>query len=193
MGAPATVPRPLSLATLSQPEVWKSLTKGRRRTTKKYAVVNLVMLCVVNSLRHNDLLSQSPCEDILFPGFYRQLSSQRRVHNEANMGDVVKTCEPARPLQRSLGAFGPRNAEKVSPKSLQMVLGTVWEVSRESPESVERVFSDCPRDFLETFRGSRARGPRRHFRDSFGISGPKGPRDLCKGRAGPQEPKKGGF
>ena len=55
-----------------------------------------------------------------------------------------------------------------------------------SPESVERVFSDCSGDFLETFRGSGAGGPGRHFRDFLGISGPKGPRDLCKGQAGLQ-------
>ena len=71
-----------------------------------------------------------------------------------------------------------------TPKSLQKVSGAVWEVSGESPESVKRVFSDCSQDFLETFRGSGTGG--RHFRDSFGISGPKGPRDLCKGRAGSQ-------
>ena len=55
------------------------------------------------------------------------------------------------------------------------------EQSKKSPESVERVFSDCSRDFLETFRRSGAGGPGRHFLDFFGISGPKGPRDLCKG------------
>ena len=108
-----------------------------------------------------------------------------------------KIWEPARPLQRSLGPFGPEMPKNVSkmppgasgpgaPKSLQKVSGTVWEVSGESPESVERVFSDCSRDFLETFRGSGAGDPGRHFRDFFGISGPKGPRDLCKGRAGSQ-------
>ena len=42
------------------------------------------------------------------------------------------------------------------------------------------------RDFLETFGVPGAGGPGRHFRDSFGISGPEGPRDLCKGRAGSQ-------
>ena len=30
-------------------------------------------------------------------------------------------------------------------------------------------------------------GPGRHFRDFFGISGPKVPRDLCKGRASSQD------
>ena len=96
-----------------------------------------------------------------------------------------KPCERASPLQRS------RNAEKVSkmspgasgprtPKSLQKVSGTVQKDSFDISED----FPDCSRDFLETFRGSGAGGPGRHFRDSFGISGPKGPRDLCKGRAG---------
>ena len=73
-----------------------------------------------------------------------------------------------------------------TPKSLKKVSGTVREVSGESPESVWRVFLDCPRDFLETFWGPGAGGPGRHFRDFFGISGPEGPRDLCKGRAGSQ-------
>ena len=101
------------------------------------------------------------------------------------------------PLTEVSPARRARNAEKVSkmspgasgpgtPKSLQKVSGTVWEVSGESPESDGRVFSDCSRDFLKTFRGSGAGGPGRHFQEFFGISGPKGPRDLCKGRAGSQ-------
>ena len=109
--------------------------------------------------------------------------------------------QPA-PLQRSLGPSGPEIKKKVSkmspgasgpgtPKSLKKVSGTVREVSGESPESVWRVFLDCPRDFLETFWGPGAGGPGRHFRDFFGISGPEGPRDLCKGRAGSQA--KGGM
>ena len=71
-------------------------------------------------------------------------------------------------------------------KSLQRVSGTIWEVSGESPESVERVFSDCSRDLLETFLGSGARAPERRFRDIFGISGPKGPRETSvRGRLAP--------
>ena len=53
------------------------------------------------------------------------------------------------------------------PKSLQKVSGMVWEVSGESSESVQRIFSDCSRDFLETFRGSGAGGPESHFQDFF--------------------------
>ena len=73
-----------------------------------------------------------------------------------------------------------------------------------NPESFRRLSGDFPdssRDFWVTFLGSRAGGPRKHFgafsgfrgrrpretfRDFFGISGPKWPRDLCKGRAGSQ-------
>ena len=57
------------------------------------------------------------------------------------------------------------------------VSGTVWEVSRESPESLERVSSDRSWHFLETFGVAGASGPGRYFRDFFGISGPKGSRE----------------
>ena len=67
-------------------------------------------------------------------------------------------------------------------------------VSKKSREQSDKTlsilsgdFSDCSRDFLETFRGSGDRGPRRHFRDFFSISGPEeGPRDLCKRGGAPQ-------
>ena len=36
-----------------------------------------------------------------------------------------------------------------------------------------RDFPDCSPDFLETYRGPKAGGPRRQFRDFLGISGPK--------------------
>ena len=51
-------------------------------------------------------------------------------------------------------------------------------------ETLARLF---PR-LLETFRGSGggAGGTHFHFRDFVGISGPKVPRDICKGRAGSQ-------
>ena len=39
---------------------------------------------------------------------------------------------------------------------------------------------------METLQGSGAGRPGRHSRDFFGISGPKGPKDLCKGRVGSQ-------
>ena len=67
--------------------------------------------------------------------------------------------EPARPLQRSLVPPGPK-------------------VSGECFWSIPGLFGD--------FWGPGAGGPGRHFRDFFGISGPEGPRDLCKGRAGSQ-------
>ena len=75
----------------------------------------------------------------------------------------------------------PRNPKK-SPK----IPGTL---KKHSPDTFRRLsgdFPDCPRDFFETFWGPGAGGPGRHFRDSFGISGPEGPRELCKGRAGSQ-------
>ena len=96
--------------------------------------------------------------------------------------------EPARPLQGSLASDpkcrkilenvsrGLRSGDtKKSPK-------TVWEVSRKCLESVFGLFPD----FLGSFSGSQAGGPGRHSRDFFGISGPEGPRDPCKGRAGSQ-------
>ena len=52
---------------------------------------------------------------------------------------------------------------------IKKVSGTVREVSGESPESVWRVFLDCPRDFLETFWGPGAGGPGRHFWDFLGF------------------------
>ena len=103
--------------------------------------------------------------------------------------------EQARPLQRSLGPFGPEMPKKSRkcllgplalepPISLPKVSGTVWEVCGESPGSVERVFSDCSQDFLETFRGSGPEAPGDIFETFSAFQGPKGPRDLCKGRAG---------
>ena len=132
-----------------------------------------------------------------------------------------RTLGTSPPLTEVSRALRARNAEKVSkmspgtPKSIQRVSVTVWEVSRESLESVSRVFLDPKkypksfgdslgslqrvsgkclesvfgvfRDFLETFGGPEAGGPGRHFREFFGISGPEGPRDLCKGRADSQD------
>ena len=66
---------------------------------------------------------------------------------------------PRKNLENVSLGLRPQNSEK-SPKSLRNSLG-------ESPESVGRVFSDCSRDFLETFRGSGAGGPRRHFPNLF--------------------------
>ena len=64
-----------------------------------------------------------------------------------------------------------------TPKSLQKVSGTVRKDSSDTFRRLSGDFSDCSRDILEAFRGSGVR-------DFFGISGPTGPRDLCKGRAG---------
>ena len=104
--------------------------------------------------------------------------------------------EPARPLQRSLGPSGlemPKKSRKCLPgppaPGPQKVSKKSRGQSGKSPESLGKVSGECfwsiP-DFLETFWGPGAGGPGRHFRDLFGISGPEGPRDLCKGRAGSQ-------
>ena len=85
------------------------------------------------------------------------------------------TLEGPRPLQGSLGPFGSE-----MPRT-QSVSRKLW--------GTGRVFSDCPRDLLETFRGPMAGGSWRHFRGFCGISGPEDLRDPCnllKGRAGSQ-------
>ena len=68
---------------------------------------------------------------------------------------------------------------KKSQKSLGDSPASLRRLSRKCLESVFGVF----RDYLDTFGGPGASGPERHFRDFFGISGPEGLRDLCKGRA----------
>ena len=50
--------------------------------------------------------------------------------------------------------------------------------SGKCPESLRKVSGECFGTFWRLFG--------RHFRDFFGVSGPEGPRDLCKGRAGSQ-------
>ena len=85
-----------------------------------------------------------------------------------------------------------RDAENVSEKSAGPPAPEPRQVSKKSREQIRkdsfdtfrrlsRDFPDCSRDFLETFRGSGAGGPGRHFRDFFGISDPKGPKHLSKG------------
>ena len=71
---------------------------------------------------------------------------------------------------------GPRDPKKVS-KSLGDSPGSLRRVSRKCLESVFGLSPGLFGDFL---------GPRETFSDFFGISGPEGPRDLCKGRAGSQ-------
>ena len=76
---------------------------------------------------------------------------------------------------------GKKCPEKSSRKIPGKILQNLYNknprhISAEGPgqKSVERVFSDCSRDFWRLLG----------FRDFFGIS--KGPRDLCKGQAGSQ-------
>ena len=80
-------------------------------------------------------------------------------------------------LENVSRALRPQNPEK-SPKSLG------------SPESLLKVskesFQTVPESFWRLLGVPGARGPGRHFRDFSSVSGPKGPRDLCRGRAGSQ-------
>ena len=90
------------------------------------------------------------------------------------------TSPPLTEVSRALRARNAESLENVSrgsgrgtPKSLQKVsgnsLGSLWKLSKES-------FLDCSRDFSETFQGSRAGGPERHFRDFFWHFRPEGPK-----------------
>ena len=98
------------------------------------------------------------------PAPYRGLSGPKRPRCRKSLKNV------------SWG-LRPRNPEE-SPKSLTNNLKRVF---RHFPKTLRRLLRLFP-----GLLGSGARGPRRHFRDFFGISGPKGPRDLCKGWAGSQ-------
>ena len=98
---------------------------------------------------------------------------------------------PYRDLWALLGFSGPKmpqKSRKVSkmssgasghgpppwdPKESAKGLGTVWEVSGESPGSVWSVFFNA---VFGTFRRPAFPVPGRHFRDFFGISGPGGPK-----------------
>ena len=99
--------------------------------------------------------------------------------------------EPAHPLQTSPGPSG--NADKVSKMSPEAPgLPKVYKKSRDTPKTLETLSKDSPetsQTVTETLlRLFGARG--RHFRDFFGISGPEGLRDLCKGRAGSQSSRR---
>ena len=118
--------------------------------------------------------------------------SQASTHNDGPTSGPKKPwkpetlkldCERARPLQRSLGPFRPEMPKKSrkclppgTPKSLQKVSGTVRKVSGECRKILLGLF---PRLFGD-FSGFRGRRPRETFSR---LSGPKGSRDLCKGRA----------
>ena len=76
-------------------------------------------------------------------------------------------------------AWDPEKVSKKSgdsPKSLSQIL------SGDSPETIQT-------DFLGTCWGPMARSSARHFQDFFGILGPEGPRDPCKGQADSQSPR----
>ena len=106
----------------------------------------------------------------------------------------LKTSPPLTGVSRALWARFAEKVSKISPsasgpltlKSLQKVSRTVQEVSRESPESVWRVFLDCPRGFGDSSGSGVRRRQEKFSVDFFGISGPEGARDPCKGQAGSQ-------
>ena len=81
--------------------------------------------------------------------------------------------ESRKSLQRLSGAFRPQG-----PKSVRNSLETVSGVSKQSILTLRRLF--------RTFWSPGPQDPRRLFGDSFGIEGPEGPGDSCKGRAGLQ-------
>ena len=100
-----------------------------------------------------------------------------------SIGNQLAPCRglpgPPGPKCRKMspGASGPE-----MPKKSQKSLG-------DSPASLRRVSGKCLLSVLGLFGdflGSRGQRPWGHFRDFFGISGPEGPGDLCKGRAGSQ-------
>ena len=99
-------------------------------------------------------------------------------------------CNPGPALQESPGPSGP-GIPKESPKSLgsprgpKSVRNSLKAVSGVSKQSIlrpRRLFLDCFEHFLDP--GPEGRG--RLFGDSFGIPGPEGPGDSCKGRPGLQ-------
>ena len=108
----------------------------------------------------------------------------------SSSGLELGTSPPLTEVSRALRA---RNAEKVSKMSPGASGPGTPKSPQKSQQESEKTLStlsgdspDCSRNFLETFRGSEAGGPGRHFRDFFGILGPNSLRDLCKGRAGSQ-------
>ena len=118
-------------------------------------------------------------------------------YNLKNLGELVffvgNQPAPYRGLSAPPGPKYRKSLENVSrglrprdPKKSPKSPGTLQKHSPDTFRRLSEDFPDCPRDFFETFWGPGAGGPGRHFRDSFGISGPEGPRDLCKGRAGSQ-------
>ena len=119
---------------------------------------------VTSTFRQVGIPSHRRCADKLL-GTSPPLTEVSRARN----AEKVLTMSPG-----ASGA-GPR---KVTKKSREQFKNTLLTLSGDSPS---RHFPDCSRDCLETFGGSGTGGSLRHVR-----SGPEGPRDLCKGRAGSQ-------
>ena len=97
------------------------------------------------------------------PAPYRGLSGPPGPKSQKSLENVSRGLRPRDPKK---SPKSPRTLQKHSPDTFRRLSGD---------------FPHCPRDFFETFWGPGASRPGRHFRDFFGISGP---RDLCKGRAG---------
>ena len=96
------------------------------------------------------------------PAPYRGLSGPRCRKSFENLSRGLRPVDP-----------------KTSPKSLGDSLGSLRRVSGECFWTFSGLFGDF-------FGVQQAGGPGRHFQDFFGISGPEGPRDPCKRRAGSQ-------
>ena len=102
-------------------------------------------------------------------------------------GRRPQDCDPRVPLQRSkLGnqgndILGSKNAFFGGPSwnYLNGLFGAFNCLPKQKCH-----FPDFP--FVTSVGGPWDRNPRNHFRDFFGIPGPEGPRDLCKGQAGSQ-------
>ena len=85
-----------------------------------------------------------------------------------------------------------RKVSKVSPRTLpapgpQKVSKKSRGQSGKSPESLRKVFGECfwsALGLFGDFLGSPGLRPRETFSRLFGISGPEGPKYLCKGHAG---------
>ena len=106
---------------------------------------------------------------------------------------AILFLQPRPPLTGVSWALRARNPERVSKESPGAFGPGVPEVSetvsKQSPESQDRLFrdsEDCFETVSDTFWSSGPEGPRRLFGDSFGIPGPEGPGDSCKGWAGLQ-------
>ena len=138
------------------------------------------------------------CLDSLHPFLLRfSLSGFARILRKTSFLPIfcqfsLGTSPPLTGVSQALRPEMPKSLENVSqglwlgsPKSLQKVRKKSKTLSRHFPETLRRLPRLSPRLFGDFF-GSPGRRPRETFSRVFGISGPEGPRDPCKGRAGSQ-------